>query len=396
MKRWAVAVSMALVIGACTDAASDGAATTIAESSSPPSSTSTTATTWPATTTTAETSRTDPGLGIAKAGYVLRALGDVQSVAPDGRVMVVAGGEQLCIQKLDVVDVECLASPPEFRSHPHLVGGWAPDGTTYVFHDRSATAVSFRSTVWVLDTAEPALEVLLDDPDVIVFDIAVSPQGDVVAFRGNVAGRTGVFTLSNGDDLDPVAETALGDNLAWLPDGTGLLFDALGDEGGLWRIDVSGAATAMRAEVDGRPSLASVSSDGSWALVYDREPAAASSVGQAYYRIVHLGTGEVSLLEVGSGGDFLGPVFAVFSPDGSRVAYLYHDGASGDAPLVLAIRPIGGGDEQIIIRDIFDAAGPPPSPERLLQLDLERGAVWTVDDRLVFPAAGWVLVIDME
>jgi Tol biopolymer transport system component len=247
----------------------------------------------------------------------------------------------------------------------------------------------------VLDTTEPVLELLLDHPDVIVWDVSVSPAGDVIAFLGH-AGGSGVFTISDGDDPQPIAETALGDNLAWLPDGTGLLFDALGAEAGVWRIDLDGATPEMLVPLGGRPSLVSVSSDGSWALVHDRGLAAASSVGQAYYRIVQLGTGEVSVLEVGNGGDFLGPVFAVFSPDGSRVAYLSHDGDSSDAPLVLAVRPTGGGEEQIISHDVFDEAGHPPTPHRLMQVEVDLRAVWTEDGRLVFPTAGWVLFFDLE
>jgi Tol biopolymer transport system component len=310
--------------------------------------------------------------------------------------MVVADGEQICVQKLDDLGIQCLTSPPEFRSRPHLVGGWAPDGTTFVFHDRSATAVSFRSTAWALDTTEPALELLLDDPDIIVWDAAVGPQGDVIAFRGHLAGGSGVFTISAGGAPELVAETALGDNLAWLPDGTGLLFDALGDEAGVWRMYLDGPSPEVVAPLNGRPSLASVSSDGSWALIYDRELAAGSVVNQPHYRIAHLDTGEVSVLQAGDGGDFLGPVLATFSPDGSRVAYLYHDGASSDAPLVLAVRPSGGGKEHIISHDVFNQAGPPPTPHRLMQIEVDLQAVWTEEDRLVFPTAGWVLIFDLE
>jgi Tol biopolymer transport system component len=341
------------------------------------------------------TTTTDPALGETRAGYVRGALGDVQTIAPGGQVMVVADGEQICVQELDDQDTECLAAPAEFRS-PRLTGGWAPDGTTFVFHDRSATAASFRSTLWMLDTAEPGLELLLDNPDIIVWDAAVGPQGDVIAFRGNAARFTGVFTISGGGAPELVAEIVSGENLAWLPDGTGLLFDALGDASGIWRMDLDGATPEMLVPFDGRPSLVSVSPDGSWALIYDRELAAGSVVNQPHYKIAHLDTGEVSALEVGNGGDFLGPVFAVFSPDGSRVAYLYHDGASSDAPLVLAVRPTGGGEEQIISHDVFDEAGSPPTPHRPMQIEVDLRAVWTDADRLLFPTAGWVLFVDLD
>ena len=328
---------------------------------------------------------------------MLRAVGEVQSVAPNGSVMVVADGEQVCVQRLDGLDVECLPSPPKFRSRPRLVGGWASDGSSFVFHDRSATYRTFRSTVWTLDTLETTLEALLDDPDIIVFDVAVAPEGDTVAVRGNMADRgSGVFTMSNGNDPEPLADVPLGDNLFWLPDGTALLYDALGEEAGVWRIDANDGTVDMLAPTGGRSYLVAVSNDGFWALLYDRELAGNRSVNQSHYAIMRLDTGEVSPLKAGTDGSFLGPVFAVFSPDGTQVAYLYHDGDNDDAPLVLAIRPSGGGEVQIISRDLFQVVGTPPTPHRLLQAELDLGAVWTVDDRLVFPTAGWGLVIDLE
>jgi hypothetical protein len=385
---------LAALIGACTGG-DDGTAPA-ADVSSTPSPTSTTTSVVTTTTSAATTTTTAPGSASTPAGYVLRALGEVQAVDPGGRVMVVADGEQICVQKLDGMDVECLDSPPEFGSRPSLAGGWTPDGTTFVFHDRSATAMNFRSTLWALDTAEPALELLLDDPEVIVWDAAVGPRGDVIAFRGNVRRVTGLFTISNDRAPELVAETALGASLVWLPDGTGLVFDALGDGAGVWGIELGAAAPEQLAPVDGRPSLVSVSRDGSRALIYDRESASGSVLNKPLYKIAPLDTGEVSALEVGSGGDYLGPVFAAFSPDGSRVAYLYHDGADSDAPLVLAVRPIGGVAEQIISHDVFAEVGDPPTPHRLVQAEVDLRAVWTDDDRLVFPTPGWVLVIDLE
>jgi len=397
MKRWVLAVSVVLVVAACTGSEAVESTTKVvtAPAATLPASPTTTTTVAPTSTTAA--SSTDPGLAIGQASYVLRAVGDVQSVAPNGSVMVVADGEQVCVQRLDVLDVECLPSPPEFRSRPRLTGGWASDGSSFVFHDRSATATTFRSTVWTLDTVETTLEALLDDPDIIVFDVAVAPEGDTVAVRGHMADRgSGVFTMSNGNDPEPLADVPLGDNLLWLPDGTALLYDTHGEEAGVWRIDANDGAVDMLAPTGGRSWVVAVSNDGSWALLYDRELAGNRSVNQSHYEIMQLDTGEVSPLKVETDGSFLGPVFAVFSPDGTQVAYLYHDGDNDDAPLVLAIRPSGGGEVQIISRDLFQVVGTPPTPHLLLQSEIGLGAMWTVDDRLVFPTAGWSLVIDLE
>lgn len=397
MKRWVLAVSVVLVVAACTDSDGGESTTTVVAAPAATSPANTTTTTTVAPTSTTAASSTDPGLAIGQATYVLRAVGDVQSVAPNGSVMVVADGDQVCVQRLDVLGVDCLPSPPEFRSRPRLVGGWASDGSRFVFHDSASTAITFRSTVWTLDTVESTLEALLDDPDIIVFDVAVAPEGDTIAVRGHTADRgSGVFTMSNGHDPEPLADVALGDNLFWLPDGTALLYNEFGEEAAVWRIDANDGTVDILASTERWSSLVAVSNDGSWALLYDRELAGDRSVNHSHYEIMRLNTGEVSPLKVETNGSFLGPVFAAFSPDGTQVAYLYHDGDSDDAPLVLAIRPSGGGEAQIISRDLFQVVGTPPTPHLLRQVETDLRAVWTVDDRLVFPTAGWSLVIDLK
>ena len=77
VKRSAVACCLVALIGECTGA-DDSGTTTVGDVSSASSSTSTTTTVGLTTTTsTAVSTTTDPGLGDGRAGYVLRALGDV-------------------------------------------------------------------------------------------------------------------------------------------------------------------------------------------------------------------------------------------------------------------------------------------------------------------------------
>jgi predicted small secreted protein len=100
MRRSVLAVFLVALIGAFTGA-ENRTTSTGADISSMASSTSTTSTAVPTTTTSAAvTTTTDPGPETTRAGYVPSAVGDVQSLAPDGRVMVVADGEQICVQAL--------------------------------------------------------------------------------------------------------------------------------------------------------------------------------------------------------------------------------------------------------------------------------------------------------
>lgn len=339
---------------------------------------------------------------IKQAGFVAGLGRGIQSVSPDGLVLVVADGEHVGIQPLDGGDPVDVPAPNEF-SLQRMVGGWTSDGSTVAFHDQLATATTFDSTVWLLNAAQPSLREVIVEQDIVLFDVAVAPDGSVIALSG-VSGSGparvhGVFTVQGSDEPKLLAEFEA-EVIEWLPDGASLLMTGFTDESvGLWRVDRSDGGVELVTPADdvlGHPRLVSVSDDGTWALVhYLRYVAREFPANVSHFGVVDLETGDVSALKAQGRDDFFGPMLAVFSPDGKRVAYVYHDGRNTDAPLVLAIRPTVGGQEQIISGDLFVDVGFPPTPDNV-GLDPELRPVWTNNDRLVLPTRAWALVMDME
>jgi WD40 repeat protein len=284
-----------------------------------------------------------------------------------------------------------------------MVGSWTSDASSVAFHDQVATATTFDSTVWLLSTVEPSLREVVIEQNIVLLDVAIAPDGSEIALsavsESGPARVHGVFTAQGSNEPKLLAEFEA-EVIEWLPDGSSLLLTGLNDESaGLWRVDSSDGGVELVAPADdvlGQPRIVSVSDDGTWALVhYLRYVAREFPANVSHFGVVDLETGEVSALKAQGGGDFFGPMLAVFSPDGKRVAYAYHDGPNTDAPLTLAVRPTVGGQEQIISGDLFGDVGSPPTPDTL-GLDPELRPVWTSNDRLVLSTRAWALVLDMD
>lgn len=337
---------------------------------------------------------------IRQAQYVTSVAGTIQSISPDARLMVIADGEHLGLQPLDGSDPVDVPVSPEFRLRS-LVGGWSSDGFMVAFLDRRSTATTFDSTLWLLDTREPAIRLLVSEQDIVVFDVAVAPDGTVTLSGDQRDRGSGLFTVSESGEPQPLAPT-LGLVFEWLPDGSALLMTQTTDQEGLWTVDPGDGSSELVIPADavlGTPYLIAVSADSAWALVYYR-----TYVGNeffpanvSHYGLVSLDTGLVTPLKVGTDSDFTGPGLAAFSPDGTWVAYTYYDGNGRDAPLVLAVRPTAGGDEQIISNDLINTVGSPPTPAPLIPAFLGGlEPVWGANDRLVLPTETWALVIDLD
>lgn len=327
-----------------------------------------------------------------------------KSLDPDGENLLLAGGDSLCVQAIDPTAIICAAMPDD-SSVRELAGGWASDGSRFVFHDRVATATTFESRVWSLDPVAGELTPVIDGTGILVFDVAVSPgEGEVVVTgsRREDTGENTSGTFSVGEDgvLTQISQVA-GEWVEWLPDASGLVVStSFSDKPGLWLVDRDDGAARLVLAADetlGPPALAGVSPDGEWALVYWRVLVAREffPAGVSHYSVVSLRSGEVAALRVDEGTEFVGPGFAAFSPSGDHIAYTYFAGSDRDGPLVLATRPVAGGVEEIIDDNLFDTSGPPPSPDEFF-FDGELKAIWTEDDRLVLPTRSWAMVLDLD
>ncbi len=332
--------------------------------------------------------------------YVTPEVGVYQSVAPDGSLLI-AAGRDICVEPTDSDSRTICASLPGDNTVGEAAGGWAGDGSQFVFHDRRTTARTFESTVLSLDTETGEVTELIAGEGLTALDLAVSAGGEVAltGFVGDATGggRSGTFGLGNDGSFTLLSDVA-GEAIEWLPDSKGLAVSARSrDHEGLFVLPANGGSARLVVAADGTlgpPSLAGVSKDGEWALVYWRVLVARDffPAGVPFYSVVSLDDGDVTALIPGPGGtDFVGPVAAALSPDGERVAYAYFGAGDRDGPLVLATRQLPDGPEEIVDSDLFETLGPPPTPDTLLS-DGEANAVWT-DDQLVLRTRTWAIVL---
>ncbi len=306
-------------------------------------------------------------------------------------------GNQVCLQAVDGLDVDCLRWR-EDDAGARLAAAWSPDSSAVAFYDRITGADTFMSPVYRLSVELGMVSELIGGEDTLPIDLALSTN--TLAFLGLLAEQeeVGVSLLSRAGEVDRLAELP-GGLIEWLPDGSALLYTGTGtDAPGVWRVDAIDGSRRLIAPSDGvlgRPLLAGVSNDGTWALIfYTIALTLEAPAGVSHYGLVELETGKVTPLKASSGQDFFGPVAAAFSPESPSIAYAYHSGADRDAPLTLVTRSIRGGKEQVISVDLESDVGTPPTPHILL-FDPNLTAVWRSDGFLVLPTAGWALIVDL-
>lgn len=341
-------------------------------------------------------------LRVTSGTYVTPEAGVYQSVAPDGGLLMVAGHD-ICVERTDSDSKTICATLPGDDTVGDAAGGWASDGSQFVFHDRLTTLRTFESTVLSLDPETAEVTELIAGEGLVAFDVTVSDEGEV-AITGSANdvedGRgSGTFVLGNDGSLTRLSDI-FGEAIEWLPDSEGLVLSASSAEReGLFVLPVDGVSARLVVPADGTlgpPSLMGVSRDGEWALVFWRVLVARDffPAGVAFYSVVSLDNGDVTALTPGlEGTDFVGPVAAALSPNGEQVAYAYFGAGDRNGPLVLATRRLPDGPEEVIDSDLFKTLGPPPTSDTILP-DREPHAVWT-DDQLVLRTRTWAIVLQL-
>ena len=340
---------------------------------------------------------------VTSVAYVTPELGFYESVGPDGSLLVVASG--ICVEPTDSEGSDTCATLPGGNSVGDAAGGWAGDGSRFVFHDRLTTATTFESTVLSLDRETGDIAELIVGEGLVAMDVAVSADGSDVVVSGsswtNASGafRAGTFAVGPDGALERISEVP-GENIEWLPDSSGLVVSARGpDHQGVFIISPDGGSARLVGPDDilGPPFLAAVSGDGQWALVHWQVLVARDffPAGVPFYSLLSLDDGDlIPLRPEADDAGFVGPVAAAFSPDSDRVAYVYFGGEDREGPLVLATRRLPNGAEVLLNPDLFATAGSPPNPDTLL-FDGEPHAVWTDDDRLVLRTRSWAMVLEL-
>ena len=140
------------------------------------------------------------------------------------------GSWQVATIAADGSDLQLLTSGPGI----HEIPSWSPDGT-WLAYDSSDVGLddpTFRATLWRID-ADGSDAALLGDPDTFDVEPRISPDGGQVAFmrihpEADYASEIVVRDLASGDERVVVPLDVPVEHPEWSPDGSSLMFNALG------------------------------------------------------------------------------------------------------------------------------------------------------------------------
>lgn len=299
------------------------------------------------------------------------ASGRILSLAPDGTRLLVQQGRQVCLYRtVPLARARCVPFPWPVLA-PSVA--WAPDSQRVAFTEDWFQA-ALASHIWVLDAVTGALRDLTANgvlgsyvtltgprrarawvdaaptwaPDGTALVFARTPLDTLrtalyrIAVKGGPPRR--LLTLAGAHGF------AIEYGMAWV--GSTLLYtvadaDPHTSANGLWRVEQDGRAPRRLLpahSASGPPFLVGVTPDGGTALVYYALRAAAYTLppGTALCALVDVRGGQVhSLTPLHS--RVIGPTGAVFSPDGRRVLYPYHN--PGSPAMHLMVRDLATGME---------------------------------------------------
>ncbi len=330
----------------------------------------------------------------------------ILSLSPDGRLLAAEDPDQLCIYQTESLAEQACALLRE-RARPALSSFvWSPDSTRIAFTDEVFKHL-IESDLWVMQVKVGTLTNLTDDG--VVGNIfnpepagaeplldavpAWSPDGRTLLFsrtahEADQERRTDLFRIPAGGG-DPEKVLTVSDELLfvvwyglrWSDDGKNIFYNVLkpkpdDPDTGVWTAERDGKNPRQLVGVDpemGSPALVDVSERADKALLY--YPAAAMSNPQpnvSYYVLLDLKTGAVEPLKRAKGDqiEFLILANATFSPDGSKVLYVYGD---AEKKMHLAVRDLDEETENLL----FSAEGPLG-----LQREFGLGLDWAEDDTI--------------
>ncbi|CAG0928308.1 hypothetical protein TFLX_00833 [Thermoflexales bacterium] len=295
------------------------------------------------------------------------------SLSPDGQWLVATRGKAICIVAVETLaDKHCIdlqTGSPDVRA---LV--WSPDSKRLVFTE-DLMRFMLESDVWLLDIEGGQLTNLTPDEVTggflkqgkeagTLLDAVPgwSPDGQTVIFSRSdrAAGSTSLYRLSiKGGTPEKIIEATSQGPLAlwysprWLGNNK-LVYTVLHPKlsepaNGIWLADSNGQNARQLLAPDpkiGPPALADVSPKSDYALVW--YPMFAGQYGAesnvTWFALLDLNKGESVPLK--PAGEFMSPANARFSPDGSKLAYVYR---TLDKQVNLVIRDVQSGAENTVL-----------------------------------------------
>lgn len=307
--------------------------------------------------------------------------GNILSFSPDGRWLFYRGGESgsdLCVYDISLlIEKTCASLDEHFLGFIHTSSiDWSTDSHKLVFTENYLESMA-ESDLWILDiesgellnitddSMEGRFQKLMDDGENFQLDLnpSWSQNSEMLVFSryqfgGGELQAAGILKISadgeNPENLLSLDNLFL-DNIFWV-DGENprIIYDNFAGvsdpETGIWITDEDGQNNKQLLGVidpdKGRPLVVDVSAEAGKALVrhsdtFTQEPNVSS------YFLLDLTSGSTEPLKEASGEEieFMAIVSATFSPDGTKVLYVYKEKDGGS---IMAVRDLTGGTEYVL------------------------------------------------
>ncbi len=294
------------------------------------------------------------------------------SLSPDGKWLAAIRGKSACLIAVDTLaDKQCAEVTTGGLDVRSFV--WSPDSQRVVFTE-DLPRYMFESDIWTLDVENGQLTDLTPDnvsgsflklpkDSVALLDTMPgwSPDGQTLIFsrsdRANAL--TTLYRISvNGGTPEKIIDAAGSGPIAvwygprWLSNGK-IVYTINHPKqseptNGVWIADSNGQNARQLLAFDqqlGAPILADVSAKGDRALIwYTAAMQYATKPNVSFFALLDLSNGQAFPLK--PSGEFIGPANAAFSPDGSKIAYVYR---TLDEQVNLVIRDVADGTEHTLL-----------------------------------------------
>ena len=295
------------------------------------------------------------------------------SLSPDGKWLAAMRGTSACIIAVDTLaDKQCAEVTTGVLDRQSFV--WSPDSQRIAFTEDLPRRM-IESDIWTLAVDSGQLTDLTpdnmsggifklpkDSPDMLDTMPGWSPDGQSLIFSRSDrnSGSTTLYRISvKGGSPEKILDAPGSGPLAmwygprWLSTGkivyTVYYPKQTEPTNGVWLADRNGQNAKQLLAPDpqlGVPILADVSAKGDRALIwYIGAAQYGAKPNVAWVALLDLNNGETVPLKPAV--EFLGPTNAAFSPDGSKIIYVYRSIADGQT--LLAVRDVQGGVDNNIL-----------------------------------------------
>jgi Tol biopolymer transport system component len=275
-----------------------------------------------------------------------------------------------------------LYSNSGFVAHP----AWSPDGSRIAFV-RGTPAVApndYGGGELVVMNADGSNPVSLTPGNLVVDSFDWSPDGTRIAYsigpaESGSAGQANIFVIPFAGGASTQLTTVAGAvNPVWSPDGTGILYelgayiDEIYWESSLWKMSADGSGAVFVAEGNGPINTWHGFSPDGDTIVFSSH---GEGGGGAVWRWTAAGLVQLT-------GTNLEAWSPVFSPDGTKIAFVGHQGGT-ESPKVFVMGPDGSNQTPLADADWGSGLSWSSDGSRLTYRDQEPGsfslAIWVVD-----------------